>query len=69
MVWHRTALIERIGISSPEAGRIDAPALVLRHGVPCSSHVIRDATALPTHGSGVAVHVPRFGFPAAEERP
>lgn len=66
---HRTVAVDGLDIFYREAGRIDAPAVLLLHGFPASSHMFRHLIpALAQRYRVVAPDYPAFGnssFPAA----
>src|SRR5262245_36861271 len=69
-VSYRRIAIDGIEIFYREAGRADAPALLLLHGFPTSSHMFRDLMPLlADRYRVVAPDLPGFGFsdaPAAD---
>jgi pimeloyl-ACP methyl ester carboxylesterase len=65
-VRHRTTTIEGQQVFFREAGPRDAPAIVLLHGFPTSSHMFRDLIpALADRYHVVAPDYPGFGYSAA----
>ncbi len=70
-VWHRTVEIDGLDIFYREAGSKDAPAVLLLHGFPTSSHMFRNLMpALADEFYLVAPDYPGFGNssqPAMEE--
>ena len=68
---HRTVRVRGLEIFYREAGRPTAPALLLLHGFPASSHMFRHLIpALADHWRVVAPDYPGFGyssFPAREK--
>ncbi len=66
---HRTARIEGVDIFYREAGARDAPAVVLLHGFPSSSHMYRDLMpALADRYHVIAPDYPGFGESAVPPR-
>lgn len=66
---HRTIAIDGVEIFYREAGRADAPAVVLLHGFPTSSRMFRDLIpALATRYRVVAPDYPGFGHSATPDR-
>jgi pimeloyl-ACP methyl ester carboxylesterase len=66
---HRTATVDGIDIFYREAGAADAPALVLLHGFPTSSHMFRNLIPALAHRYRViAPDYPAFGHSAAPDR-
>lgn len=62
-VRHRHIEIDGIGIFYREAGREDAPAVLLPHGYPCSSYQFRNLMpALADRWHLVAPDFPGFGY-------
>jgi pimeloyl-ACP methyl ester carboxylesterase len=62
-VRHRTVKIDGLDIFYREAGRPDAPALLLLHGFPTSSHMFRHLIpALAEQHRVVAPDYPGFGY-------
>lgn len=69
MVRHRTAQIDSVTLFYREAGAPDAPALLLLHGFPSSSHMFRDLIPLLADRFHViAPDLPGFGFSDAPAR-
>ncbi|HEV7776639.1 MAG TPA: alpha/beta fold hydrolase [Luteibacter sp.] len=61
-VTYRTANVDGLDIAYREAGRADAPTLLLLHGFPSSSHMFRDLIpALADRFHLVAPDLPGFG--------
>ncbi|MGO9132441.1 MAG: alpha/beta fold hydrolase [Methylovirgula sp.] len=68
-VWHRTTEVDGIKIFYREAGSADAPAVLLLHGFPTSSHMFRGLIpALADSYRVIAPDLPGFGFSEAPER-
>jgi pimeloyl-ACP methyl ester carboxylesterase len=68
-VTYRHAVVDGIKIFYREAGRADAPALLLLHGFPTSSHMYRELIpALADRYHVVAPDLPGFGFSDAPDR-
>jgi len=68
-VRYRSASIDGIEIAYREAGRVDAPAILLLHGFPTSSHMFRHLIpALAGRYRVIAPDYPGFGQSAAPER-
>jgi pimeloyl-ACP methyl ester carboxylesterase len=68
-VRYRTTNVDGITIFYREAGGREAPALLLLHGFPTSSHMFRDVIApLASSFHVVAPDLPGFGFSDAPER-
>ena len=68
-VHHRTASIDGLDIFYREAGPEDAPAVVLLHGFPTSSHMFRHLIpALADRWHVIAPDLPGFGFSAMPAR-
>lgn len=68
-VRYRSASIDGIEIAYREAGRVDAPAILLLHGFPTSSHMFRNLIpALAGRYRVIAPDYPGFGQSAAPER-
>lgn len=66
---HRKAVIDGVEIFYREAGRADAPAVVLLHGFPTSSRMFRNLMpALADQYRVVAPDYPGFGHSAAPDR-
>jgi len=70
-VFYRTAKVEGLNLFYREAGPVDAPAVVLLHGFPSSSHMYRNLIpVLATRYHVIAPDYPGFGYsdaPKAEE--
>ena len=67
-VAYRHAVVDGIKIFYREAGRADAPALLLLHGFPTSSHMFRDLMPLLAERYRVvAPDLPGFGFSDAPD--
>jgi pimeloyl-ACP methyl ester carboxylesterase len=67
-VAYRHAVVDGIKIFYREAGRADAPALLLLHGFPTSSHMFRDLIPLLADRYHlVAPDLPGFGFSEAPD--
>ena len=68
-IRYKTATIDGVDIAYREAGRADAPAIVLLHGFPTSSHQYRNLIpALADKYRVIAPDYPGFGQSAAPER-
>jgi pimeloyl-ACP methyl ester carboxylesterase len=68
-VRYRSASIDGIDIAYREAGRADAPAILLLHGFPTSSHMFRNLIpALADRYRVIAPDYPGFGQSAAPDR-
>lgn len=68
-IRYKTATIGGVEIAYREAGRADAPAIVLLHGFPTSSHQYRNLIpALADKYRVIAPDYPGFGQSAAPER-
>jgi pimeloyl-ACP methyl ester carboxylesterase len=66
---HRTISVDGLSVFYREAGRRDAPAILLLHGFPTSSHMFRDLIpALADRYHVIAPDLPGFGFTAAPDR-
>ena len=66
---YRTADVGGLDVFYREAGRKDAPALLLLHGFPTSSHMFRDLIpALADTYRVIAPDLPGFGFSDAPDR-
>ena len=64
-----TATVDNKKVFYREAGRKDAPVLLLLHGFPSSSHMFRDLIpALADTYRVVAPDLPGFGFSGAPDR-
>jgi len=69
MVRHRTAQVDSVRLFYREAGAPDAPALLLLHGFPSSSHMFRNLLPLlADRFHVVAPDLPGFGFSDAPAR-
>ncbi len=67
-VAYRHAVVDDITIFYREAGRADAPALLLLHGFPSSSHMFRELMPqLADRYRLIAPDLPGFGFSGAPE--
>lgn len=65
---YRTALVDGLKIFYRESGDADAPAVLLLHGFPTSSHMYRDLMpALADRFRVVAPDLPGFGFSDAPD--
>jgi pimeloyl-ACP methyl ester carboxylesterase len=65
VTYHRTAMVEALEIFYREAGPVGAPALVLLHGFPSSSHMFRNLIpALADRYHVMAPDLPGFGLSA-----
>ena len=65
---HRTAIIEGVSLFFREAGPADAPAVVLLHGFPTSSHMYRNLIPiLADRYRVIAPDYPGFGQSAAPD--
>jgi pimeloyl-ACP methyl ester carboxylesterase len=68
-VLHRTVGVDGLTVFYREAGRPDAPALLLLHGFPTSSHMFRDLMPLlAPHFRLIAPDLPGFGLTARPSR-
>ncbi|HWR54497.1 MAG TPA: alpha/beta hydrolase [Bryobacteraceae bacterium] len=68
-IHYRTVLVEGVEVFYREAGRVDAPALLLLHGFPTSSHMFRELIPrLADHYRVVAPDYPGFGHSAMPDR-
>jgi pimeloyl-ACP methyl ester carboxylesterase len=66
---HRTTKVEGIDIFYREAGPVDAPAIVLLHGFPTSSHMFRNLIPELSHRYRViAPDYPAFGHSGVPDR-
>ena len=62
-VFYRTAKVDGLNLFYREAGPEDAPAIVLLHGFPASSHMFRDLIPmLATQYRVIAPDYPGFGY-------
>jgi pimeloyl-ACP methyl ester carboxylesterase len=69
MIHHRTAIVEGVKIFYREAGQPEAPAILLLHGFPSSSHMFRNLIPkLADRYHVVAPDLPGFGFSEAPDR-
>jgi pimeloyl-ACP methyl ester carboxylesterase len=69
MIHHRTAIVEGVKIFYREAGQAEAPAILLLHGFPSSSHMFRNLIPmLADRYRVVAPDLPGFGFSEAPDR-
>jgi pimeloyl-ACP methyl ester carboxylesterase len=69
MTTYRTTTVDGLRIFYREAGRPDAPAVLLLHGFPTSSHMFRDLIPLLAQRFRVvAPDLPGFGFSDAPDR-
>ncbi len=67
-VAYRHAVVDGTRIFYREAGRADAPALLLLHGFPTSSHMFRELMPqLAEHYHLIAPDLPGFGFSDAPD--
>ncbi|MGA7117829.1 MAG: alpha/beta hydrolase, partial [Hyphomicrobium sp.] len=67
---YKTVTIDGVDIAYREAGRTDAPAILLLHGFPTSSHQYRNLIpALADKYHVIAPDYPGFGQSAAPDRP
>ncbi len=65
---HQTTKVDGVDLFYREAGRPDAPGLLLLHGQPCSSHYFRHVMGpLAQVARVVAPDLPGFGFTEAPE--
>lgn len=68
-VRYRSASIDGVEIAYREAGRVDAPVILLLHGFPTSSHMFRTLIpALSDRYRVIAPDYPGFGQSAAPKR-
>ena len=68
-VHHRYATVEGCRIFYREAGARNAPAVLLLHGFPSSSHMFRNLIPLLSeHYHVIAPDLPGFGFSDAPDR-
>jgi len=66
---HRTADVDGLKVFYREAGRHDAPVILLLHGFPTSSHMFRGLIpALSDRYRVIAPDLPGFGFTDAPDR-
>jgi len=69
LTQYRTQEVHGLKIFYREAGASDAPAILLLHGFPTSSHMFRDLIPLlAPHYRVIAPDLPGFGFSDAPER-
>lgn len=69
MIRYRTAVVEGLEIFYREAGQPEAPAILLLHGFPSSSHMFRNLIPmLADRYHVVAPDLPGFGFSDAPDR-
>jgi len=69
MTAYRTATVDGLRIFYREAGRPEAPAMLLLHGFPTSSHMFRNLIPLLAQRFRVvAPDLPGFGFSDAPDR-
>lgn len=69
VIHHRTARVDGVEIFYREAGARDAPAIVLLHGFPTSSHMFRNLMpALADRYRVIAPDYPAFGHSAMPDR-
>src|SRR6266568_9536090 len=69
MISYRHAVVEGNNIFYREAGATTAPAILLLHGFPTSSHMFRNLIpALADNYHVVAPDLPGFGFSDAPDR-
>lgn len=69
MTTYRTTTVDGLRIFYREAGRPEAPAVLLLHGFPTSSHMFRNLIPLLAQRYRVvAPDLPGFGFSAAPDR-
>jgi pimeloyl-ACP methyl ester carboxylesterase len=69
MMQYKRATVGDVQVFYREAGRPDAPAILLLHGFPSSSHMFRDLIPLlADYYRVVAPDLPGFGFSAAPDR-
>jgi pimeloyl-ACP methyl ester carboxylesterase len=70
MSTYRIASVDGLQLFYREAGQPDAPAVLLLHGFPTSSHMFRNLIpALADRYRAVAPDLPGFGFSAAPHHP
>lgn len=68
LTQYRTQDVNRLKIFYREAGASEAPAILLLHGFPTSSHMFRDLIpVLAPHYHVIAPDLPGFGFSDAPE--
>src|SRR5262245_42950125 len=69
MTTYDTATVDGLQVFYRQAGKTDAPAVLLLHGFPTSSHMFRDLIpALADRYWVVAPDLPGFGFSDAPDR-
>src|ERR1700741_2159206 len=69
MIHYKHAAVDGLKIFSREAGPTNAPAILLLHGFPTSSHMFRNLIpALADRYHMVAPDLPGFGFSDAPDR-
>ena len=69
MIHYRTSTVEGLKIFYREAGRPEAPTILLLHGFPSSSHMFRNLIPmLADRYHVVAPDLPGFGFSDAPDR-
>jgi pimeloyl-ACP methyl ester carboxylesterase len=69
MIHYRRSTLDGISIFYREAGPTTAPAILLLHGFPTSSHMFRNLIpALAGHYHVIAPDLPGFGFSDAPDR-
>ncbi len=69
MTTYQSAMVNGLRLFYREAGKPDAPAILLLHGFPTSSHMFRDLIpALADRYRVVAPDLPGFGFSDAPDR-
>jgi pimeloyl-ACP methyl ester carboxylesterase len=68
-IAHRTIDVDGLNVFYREAGRREAPVILLLHGFPTSSHMFRGLIpALADRYRVIAPDLPGFGFTAAPDR-
>jgi pimeloyl-ACP methyl ester carboxylesterase len=68
-IAHRTVDVDGLNVFYREAGRRDAPVILLLHGFPTSSHMFRGLIpALSDRYRVIAPDLPGFGFTEAPDR-
>jgi pimeloyl-ACP methyl ester carboxylesterase len=69
MTTYHSATVDGLRVFYRQAGKANAPAVLLLHGFPTSSHMFRDLIpALAEHSRVVAPDLPGFGFSDAPGR-
>ena len=69
MTTYHSATVDGLQVFYRQAGKVDAPAVLLLHGFPTSSHMFRDLIpALADRYRVVAPDLPGFGFSDAPDR-